>query len=119
MKTRSGPRETRGYLKIGEVARRLGVAPSVLRYWEQEFPMLRPSKTPSGHRLYAPEHIEALREVKRLLYDEGLTIAGARKRLRQGKRKATGKGRASGGNGYLRLLRYIRRELESLRRLLS
>jgi DNA-binding transcriptional MerR regulator len=67
--------------RIGEVSRLTGTKAFVLRYWETEFPMLQPVKSPSGHRLYRRQDIETVFEIKRLLYDEGFTIAGARKHL--------------------------------------
>lgn len=67
--------------RIGEVSRLTATKAFVLRYWETEFPMLQPVKSPSGHRLYRREDIETVFEIKRLLYDEGFTIAGARKYL--------------------------------------
>lgn len=70
-------------LKIGEAAEVLGVKPYVLRFWETEFPSLRPNHTASRHRLYTPKDIEALRLIKRLLYEEGFTIEGARRRIRE------------------------------------
>ena len=69
--------------RIGEVSRITATKPFVLRYWETEFPMLQPVKTPNGHRLYRREDIETVLEIKRLLYDEGFTIAGARRHLRE------------------------------------
>jgi DNA-binding transcriptional MerR regulator len=67
--------------RIGEVSRLTATKTFVLRYWESEFPMLQPVKSPSGHRLYRREDIETVFEIKRLLYEEGFTIAGARKHL--------------------------------------
>jgi len=67
--------------RIGEVSRLTATKAFVLRYWESEFPTLQPVKSPSGHRLYRREDIEAVFEIKRLLYEEGFTIAGARKHL--------------------------------------
>src|SRR3982074_2895459 len=67
--------------RIGEVSRLTATKQFVLRYWESEFPMLQPVKTPKGHRLYRSEDIEMVRVIKRLLYDEGFTIAGARRHL--------------------------------------
>jgi DNA-binding transcriptional MerR regulator len=67
--------------RIGEVSRLTATKAFVLRYWESEFPMLEPVKSPSGHRLYRREDIETVFEIKRLLYEEGFTIAGARKHL--------------------------------------
>jgi DNA-binding transcriptional MerR regulator len=68
--------------RIGEVSRLTSTKPFVLRYWETEFPMLQPVKSPKGHRLYRREDIETVFTIKRLLYDEGFTIAGARRHLR-------------------------------------
>ena len=67
--------------RIGEVASLAQVEPHVLRYWETEFPVLRPAKTPSGQRLYSDADVRTVLTIKRLLYEEGFTIAGARKRL--------------------------------------
>lgn len=71
------------YYRIGEVAKILGVKPYVLRYWETEFSVLKPGKTPSRHRLYRRRDVETLLEIKRLLYEEGFTIAGAKKRIKE------------------------------------
>ncbi len=94
--------------RIGEVSRLTATKAFVLRYWETEFPMLQPVKAPSGHRLYRREDIETVLEIKRLLYEEGFTIAGARKHLSAGgpggnpaaslPSASLGTGRA-GGNG--------------------
>jgi DNA-binding transcriptional MerR regulator len=67
--------------RIGEVSRLTSTKPFVLRFWETEFPMLQPVKSPKGHRLYRREDIETVFVIKRLLYDEGFTIAGARRHL--------------------------------------
>jgi len=67
--------------RIGEVSRLTATKAFVLRYWESEFPTLQPVKSPSGHRIYRREDIETVFEIKRLLYEEGFTIAGARKHL--------------------------------------
>jgi DNA-binding transcriptional MerR regulator len=68
--------------RIGEVSRLTATKPFVLRYWETEFPTLQPVKSPKGHRLYRREDVETVLLIKRLLYDEGFTIAGARRHLR-------------------------------------
>src|SRR5271157_6192055 len=78
----SGSDETRCY-RIGEVSRLTALKPFVLRYWETEFPMLEPVKSANGHRLYRQEDVEMVLRIKRLLYDEGFTIAGARRHLRE------------------------------------
>lgn len=75
------PNDARLY-RIGEVSRLTALKPFVLRYWETEFPMLQPVKSPSGHRLYRQEDVDLVLKIKRLLYDEGFTIAGARRHLR-------------------------------------
>ncbi len=72
-----------GLLKIGEAARQLGVEAYVLRFWESQFPFLRPRSSASSHRLYQPKDLEAFRMVKRLLHVEGFTIAGAKRHIRQ------------------------------------
>ena len=73
-----------GLYRIGEVSRMIGVKAFVLRYWETEFPMLEPEKRANGRRFYSEEDVELIRKIKRLLYDEGFTIAGARRHLREG-----------------------------------
>jgi DNA-binding transcriptional MerR regulator len=72
----------KSFFRIGEVSRVTSTKPFVLRYWETEFPMLQPVKSPKGHRLYRREDIDTVFTIKRLLYDEGFTIAGARRHLR-------------------------------------
>lgn len=67
--------------KIGQAAKEIGVKTYVLRFWEGEFDEIEPIRTDSGQRLYTEENLEIIREIKRLLYDEGLTIDGAKKKL--------------------------------------
>ena len=69
--------------RIGEVSRLTELKPFVLRYWESEFPILEPVKSPNGHRMYRQEDVDLVFKIKRLLYDEGFTIAGARRHLRE------------------------------------
>ncbi|MGH9631993.1 MAG: MerR family transcriptional regulator [Bryobacteraceae bacterium] len=69
------------YFRIGDVSRLAGVKPYVLRYWETEFPLIAPKKSGTGHRLYRRKDVEAVLEIKRLLYDKRFTIEGARKFL--------------------------------------
>jgi DNA-binding transcriptional MerR regulator len=71
------------YYRIGEVAEIVGVEPHVLRYWESEFRSIRPQKSNKGRRVYTRRDVEKLVEVKELLYGQGYTIAGARKRMRE------------------------------------
>lgn len=72
-----------GLVKIGEAARLVGVEPYVLRFWETQFPFLRPRHARSRHRHYDKDTLEALKIVKRLLHSEGFTIAGAKKYIRE------------------------------------
>jgi len=83
--------------RIGEVARLTELKPFVLRYWETEFPMLEPVKSSSGHRMYRQEDVDLVLKIKRLLYDEGYTIAGARRHLREHKDGAENSHGAHGG----------------------
>ncbi len=69
------------YYSISEVCEQTGLEPHVLRYWEAEFPMLRPKKNRSGNRAYRPKEIKLVHYIKWLLYEEGFTIAGANKKL--------------------------------------
>ncbi len=71
------------YYRIGEVSRITGVKPYVLRYWESEFRWMAPAKSRSKQRLYRKRDIEVIQLIKRLLYEERYTIAGARKKLRE------------------------------------
>ena len=76
------------YYKIGEVAKFTGVKTHVLRYWETEFNTIRPNKSRSNQRLYRKQDVELILHLKDLLYNQGFTIAGARKKLRQKPAKA-------------------------------
>lgn len=69
------------YFRIGEVADLVGVEPHVLRYWEREFRTIRPTKSAKGQRVYSHRDVENLMRVRELLYREGFTIAGAKKKL--------------------------------------
>jgi DNA-binding transcriptional MerR regulator len=69
------------FFKIGEVCEITDTQPYVLRYWESEFPALAPAKNSSGQRIYRRRDIETVLRIKQLLYDEGFTIAGAKKKL--------------------------------------
>ena len=74
---------TKQVFKIGEVCEMMQVEPYVLRYWETEFEELQPEKNPMGQRIYRPRDIEVIYLIKKLLYEEGYTIVGARKQLKK------------------------------------
>src|SRR3954464_7527309 len=70
------------YFRIGEVSRLCGLPSYVLRFWETEFPQLKPTKSGTGQRMYRRLDVESVLRIKNLLYDQGFTIAGARQQLR-------------------------------------
>jgi DNA-binding transcriptional MerR regulator len=70
------------YYRIGEVSRITGLKPHVLRYWESEFKVIKPYKAGSLQRLYRKKDLEIIQKIKKLLYEEGFTIAGAKKKIR-------------------------------------
>ena len=72
------------YFRIGEVAGIVGVEPHVLRYWETEFRSVKPQKSAKGQRIYSRRDVETLLKVRELLYAHKFTIAGAKKKLREG-----------------------------------
>jgi len=108
------------YFKIGEVSQIVGVEPYVLRYWETEFDLLKPSKAPSKHRLYKKRDVELLLDIKRLLYTEGFTIEGARKKLREVKKEEKDQLKLPlAEQKYKTALIKVKKDLEALRKLVS
>ena len=108
------------YFKIGEVAEIVGVKPYVLRYWESEFSMIKPTKTRSKHRLYRRKDVETLLQIKRLLHEQRFTIEGARKRLKSSpKDERRQLEMPLEDRTYRNVLVRLKRDLESLHRLLS
>ena len=126
-------------LKIGEAARVLGVETYVLRFWETQFAFLKPKHTRTKHRFYQERDVAVLRVIKRLLHDEGFTIAGANKHIKEfgidalmtGKAAAKGAASAasqervapaevSAGDGNARrVLNEVRRDLETIHKILE
>ena len=100
---------SQGKYRIGQAADELGLRPSVLRYWESEFPQLEPVRTAKGQRLYTEEHLALLKTIRRLVHDEGLTIEGARRRLEEDRT----------GECMSEMRREVRQELQAIRRLLA
>jgi DNA-binding transcriptional MerR regulator len=76
------------FFKIGEVSKLAGVEQHVLRYWEDEFDALEPKKNKSGQRFYEKKDVELILKIQRLLYLERYTIAGAKKKMRESKKKS-------------------------------
>lgn len=77
------------YYSIGEVGNLLNLKDHVLRYWEKEFPQLKPRKTLGRNRKYSPEDIELIKLIKFMLYDQKYTIDGARRKLKEQKKEKT------------------------------
>ena len=78
------------YFAIGEVSELCEVKPHVLRYWEQEFPQLKPVKRRGNRRYYQQDDVQMVRRIRSLLYEQGFTIGGARQRLRETPKPVTG-----------------------------
>jgi len=111
------------YFKIGEVSELTGVKPYVLRYWETEFNIVKPSKTRSNQRLYKRKEVELIFEIKKLLYDDKFTIAGAKKILAERSRKKTGKSQqlamTFSEQEYLEIMKKIKKDLLELKKLVE
>ena len=95
------------YYTIGEVTQLTGVPAHVLRYWEGEFPQLKPKKSRAGNRIYQQKDLEILARIRSLLYDQKFTIAGARVQLGSEEADAS-------GNGQSELIEEVRRELKDI-----
>ena len=103
------------YYRIGEVEELTGVPAYVLRYWESEFKLLRPKKNPAGQRVYRHRDLEMVRRIKTLLYDERLTLEGAKKRLLADTRRSPQLELGIREAAYAEALRRIRERLTTLR----
>ncbi len=103
------------YYKIGEVSQITGVEPYVLRYWESEFKIVTPMRTNSRQRLYRKRDLELILEIKKLLYEEKFTIAGAKKKIRRMKGQQENQLKLEfPENRYRDALMGVREELEKL-----
>jgi len=102
--------------KIGEVCKLADVQPYVLRYWETEFPQLAPNKSGGGQRLYTRAEIDTVLRIKELLYREGFTIAGAKKKLETELAAPTAAAEAAPSND---VLANVKKELREILRLLE
>ncbi len=99
------------YFTIGEVSHLCAVKPHVLRYWEQEFPQLKPVKRRGNRRYYQRQDVLIIRQIRSLLYEEGFTIGGARQRL-------TGPEAKSDVSQSQQIIKQVRNELEEVLKIL-
>ncbi len=99
------------YFTIGEVSELCGVKPHVLRYWEQEFPQLKPVKRRGNRRYYQRQDVLIIRQIRNLLYDQGFTIGGARQQL-------TGDAAKNDVNQSQQIVKQMRLELEEILKIL-
>ena len=108
------------YFRISEVGKLTALEPYVLRYWESEFKLIKPIRTKSRHRLYRRKDLEILFEIKKLLYEEQYTIAGAKKRLEEIAREEKRDLQVnSDESDYKKILQATLKELKVLRKLLT
>ncbi len=112
------PKEGKKYYRIGEVSRITGVEPHVLRYWENEFKSIRPRRI-AKQRLYRRQDIQIIKFIKSLLHEEGFTIAGAKKRLKQDLRKRSTKATGGVSGDMQSVLAEVRKGLLEIRDLLD
>ncbi len=98
------------FFRIGEVSRIIGVEPYVLRYWETEFPEIKPRRADSNQRTYQRKELETIMEIKRLLYEEKMTIEGAKRRLKQKRMSA---------HSIQSVLSHVEQELKDILHILS
>ena len=116
--------QERLYYRIGEVSRITGIKPHVLRYWESEFRVIKPHKGESLQRLYRRKDLDLILKIKKLLYEEGFTISGAKKKIRDFDRAENNRvklrlvEKRSRGIDY-ELLLAVREELKGIRRMLE
>jgi DNA-binding transcriptional MerR regulator len=112
------------YYRIGEVSRITGLKPHVLRYWESEFKVIKPHKGGSLQRLYRRKDLDLILKIKKLLYEEGFTIAGAKKKIRDLERlenkqlKLKLVEKESNGKDH-ELLASVKEELKGIKRMLE
>ena len=107
------------YFRIGEVSQLTQTKPFVLRYWETEFPMLKPAKSKSGHRHYKRRDVVLVLKIKDLLYEKGFTIDGARRELRNHPKDSTEQQPLFRSNIEISELKAIRREIHSILTMVS
>jgi len=102
------------YFKIGEVSKITGVEPYILRYWESEFKLVKPYRTKSNQRLYRKKDVESILKIKKMLYDQKFTIAGAKKKLKDNDVQDTQLTLNFSEKKYLSIIHTIRDELQEV-----
>lgn len=109
------------YFKIGEVSTLTGIEPYILRYWESEFKLIKPYRTKTNQRLYRKKDVEAIIKIKKMLYEQKFTIAGAKKRLKESPEQPPQSQPALGliNPEYVDALKSTRKELNDLVTLLE
>lgn len=112
------PIPSKHYFNIGEVSKLCEVKPHVLRYWEQEFPQLKPVKRRGNRRAYQRHDVKLIRQIRKLLYAEGFTISGARARLEQQAAEGKSKPQSGLGGDGAKLLSRLIEELNEVRDIL-
>jgi len=120
---KSTPLPDKLYFKIGEVSTLTGVEPYILRYWESEFKLIKPYRTKTNQRLYRKKDVESILKIKKMLYEQKFTIAGAKKRLKESpepEQKQQGQMALGFSNPeYVDTLKSTRNELEEIVSLLQ
>ena len=111
------------YFKIGEVCKITGVEPYILLYWESEFKLIKPYRTKSNQRLYRKKDVEAVLKIRKMLYEQKFTIAGAKKKLKEGAPQPEAKTQMQlslnlPDQRYTAAIKEIRRELTQLSHML-
>lgn len=113
--------EKKLFYTIGEISKLTQVEPYVLRYWESEFDLLHPLKGKNGQRIFKEKDLEAILEIKELLYDQGYTIAGAKKKFKENKKNIESQKELFSISDieYKKFLLKLKKELEELNDLLG
>jgi len=109
------------YFKIGEVSTLTGIEPYILRYWESEFKLIKPYRTKTNQRLYRKKDVEAIIKIKKMLYEQKFTIAGAKKKIKESPEHAA-QGQLPLGlisPEYIEMLKSTRNELQEIVSLLE
>ncbi|MEW6087273.1 MAG: MerR family transcriptional regulator [bacterium] len=109
------------FYSIGEISKLTQVEPYILRYWESEFELLHPAKGKNGQRIFKEKDLEAILEIKELLYDQGYTISGAKKKFKENKKNIESQKELFSVSDieYKKFLLKLKKELEELNDLLG